>query len=126
MSFLQRANWEHALSTPSKPYVLPRHGVICQKHFQEDQLKVKQTGKLGLVKGTVPRLELPKDKVGNTREKPFTAPPLFTAKEIKREMGNINPQANCTLEDPTVNLLPSSLTNPKSSEEFEVKIEKLF
>ena len=29
----QRIQWESALSTPHKPYVLPLHGFICQIHF---------------------------------------------------------------------------------------------
>ena len=43
-----RCHWEVALSTPKKQFVLPGHGVICEHHFEPDQIKTKKSGKPGL------------------------------------------------------------------------------
>jgi len=116
-----RQAWELALSTQRKPYVLPRHGLICQNHFQQDQIKRKQTGKFGLVKGTVPRLDLPRDREpkgaeGGGETLVEEVPPLFTS--IKREQDKIL-RAECTMDDPFEEPVPPSVANPKTAEDFE-------
>ena len=80
-------------------------------------------GKFGLVKGTVPRLDLPRDREPKVaeggEENPLEeVPPLFTS--IKREQDKIL-RAECTMDDPFEEPVPPSVANPKTAEDFEVR-----